>query len=254
LQAGEWDAAVRALVACTAWAEHRGHCLQFVAAYRQLAVPLVSAACDRAAQQLATDGLRIQFVLSLTEAAHLLPAIRPLLSAFARHLPPFDSWFDAACHSEADLATRARQALLLFLCDASLADLRTPQAILSLIVHACPGVRWAAIQATALAFRLPNAHKDSLEREALAPEQVLRYTLEWEQHCSLIEVCVMPLAPQVYSDLIISHKLTLERLHSYPHIRSWGARAPGATWATCEPFLCQRCAHASGAISTSHCS
>lgn len=188
--ASEWTAAVDAVVACSQSKKLRGHCLHLVTGYRKLAVPLVAAACEQAAAALLPPEHSVSFALALADAAYLLPSIRPIVSKYVRGLPKVDKWFDTEADGNATRACKARQALLLLLCDPSLAKVWGQPAILSLIVHASPSVRWMAIQATALVFSLPNEHKSSLEAEALSEGQLLQCTLEWEQHCSIIEVCM----------------------------------------------------------------
>jgi hypothetical protein len=181
---------VHALVACATSEELYGNCLYFVANYRAVAVPLVSEACDLAESSLALPAARIQFLLSLAEAAYLLPAIRPLLHQYACKLPNFESWFEeeGSAQNAATCGHNARAVLLLLLADPALTDTWTRSAILALLVHPVPSMRWTAVRATALVFNFSNPHLDSLEKEALTPQQALDCTLHWEQHCLFIEV------------------------------------------------------------------
>jgi hypothetical protein len=195
MQAGEFERAVHAFATCAISHDERGKCLQFFASYRLLAVPFADGICAKASAFLSPPD-QIRVLLALSEPSCLFPQILPILKRFAATLPPLLEWpqlkdpatADHEASSWGGVAATARAILLLLVADLSFGELWTPQAVLQLLLHPSPAVRWTAVQATALLFRCSNPETESIKDRVLSAEEVLHCTCLWERHYGLIEV------------------------------------------------------------------
>lgn len=177
-----------ALLHCSS-SESQNFSLQLVTAYRALAVPLVAHAFASIASQSAESSQAewsIRLVLSLAEAAHLLPQICPLLAERAAQLPALPRWLAAGGSRTSCIA---RQLLLLLLALPQLLEVWSPAAFLQLMVHETAAVRWLGIQASAQRFAMPASQTSQLEQSLFADQELAQCVLEWEQHCQIIQVC-----------------------------------------------------------------
>jgi hypothetical protein len=186
----EFDRAVATFEAVSTNPRHAAAAAAVATAYRPL-MPLILEAVTESvvasgSAAASTSPRCAALLIAAADVGYVLPTVRQQVARLAdllselQHLLRHQETVDSLSH-----------ALLLLLChDTHVARRWGSAALLRLLLHTRPAVRWAAVRACSLCLGLSGGQASKVERQVLSEEQSDACWQAWETHLLRLEVRV----------------------------------------------------------------